>query len=71
MTSVGGIGDSAMAMATANTRRAFVAAHGTVSSVAGAVDGWTHYTARPSMRCWPPRTDAMSRAQATENDLPA
>jgi hypothetical protein len=76
-----GVGDDdAMAMATADARRAFVAAGvvvavtagAAVSDVVGAVDGWTCCTARLSVRCWPSRTDADTpRVQATENDLPA
>ena len=71
-----GVGDDdAMAMATADARRAFVAA-GVVVAVAGAgavgaVDGWTCCTARLSVRCWPSRTNADTpRVQVTENDLP-
>jgi hypothetical protein len=74
-----GVGDDAMAVATADARRAFVApgvvavaAGGAVSDVVGAVDGWTCCTARLSVRCWPSRTEADTpRVQATENDLPA
>ena len=75
-----GEGDDAMAMATADARRAFVAAgvvvavvaSGAVPDVMDAVDGWTCCTARLIVRCWPSRTDADTpRVQATENDLPA
>jgi hypothetical protein len=54
-----GVGDDAMAMATADARRAFVAAGvvvavaagGAVSDVVDTEDGWTCCTARLSVRC--------------------
>ena len=73
-----GVGDEdAMAMATADARRAFVAAAVVVAveagaAVSGVLDGWTYCTARLSVRCWPSRTDADTPiVHATENDLPA